>query len=121
LIRRKVIQQNIILFKTKEKWIWYSYTTVKKWFTKLTEYLLSIIKIFRSYLFLVIFIYTFLFVIYLNINYYRDSFNSNYDWIFYFLVVFFFYIILFFTRNLVLIILNFVILFFIIIFWVVNF
>lgn len=120
-IRRKVIKQNITLFKAKEKWVWFSYTTVKKWLSKLIEMILRIIRVFRLNLFIVIFFYTLLFIIYLNINVYYAIWNPNYDGIFYFLVLYFLYLILYFTRNLLLIILNFVILFFIIIFWVVNF
>jgi len=120
-IRRKVIKQNIILFKAKEKWIWFSYTTLKNWFKGLENFFLFIIKTFRSYIFIVIYLYTILFIIYLNINYYFYINELNYKWIFLFIIVYFIYLVLYFTRNLFLIILNFVFLFFIIIFWVVNF
>lgn len=121
LIRRKVIKQNITLFTAKEKWVWFSYTFVKKWFWKILEAIISFIKGINDYLFIVVTLYTILFVLYLNINYYYNITASNYDGIFYFLVIFFIHLILYFSRNLFLIILNFVILFFIIIFWVVNF
>lgn len=120
-IRRKVIKQNITLFKAKEKGIWFSYTSVKKGIVKIIEYILSFIKNFRSYLFIVIFIYTLLFISFINLNYYYNFSNSNYDWIFFFIVLYLVYLVLYFARNILLLILNFVILFFIIIFWVVNF
>ncbi len=120
-IRRRVIKQNITLFKAKEKWIGFSYTTVKKWITKLVDYILAVLFNIKQYLFTIIVFYTITFIIFLNINYYYNFRESSYEWIFYFLVLFFIYLILHFTRNLFLIILNFVILFFIIIFWIVNF
>lgn len=121
LLKRKILQQNITLFKAKEKWVWFSYTSVKKWFTKLVDYILRLIKLFKDYLFIVIFIYSIIYIFYLNTIYYLGLNETNFKWLFYFIVVFFTYIILFSTRNLFLIILNFVILFFIVIFWVVNF
>jgi hypothetical protein len=120
-IKRRVIKQNITLFKIKEKGVWFSYTFAKKWFTKIVELILLIIKNIRWYLFTIVFIYTFTFLLLLNINYYYDIIEINYSWIFYFIIVLLLYITLNFARNLLLIILNFVILFFIIIFWVVNF
>lgn len=120
-IRRKVIKQNITLFKAKEKGVSFSYTFVKNWFNKIVNYILNFIKNIKQYLFYVIIIYTIMFIAFININYYYKIWESNYNWIFYFLVIFFIYFILHFTRNLFHIILNFVILFFIIIFWVVNF
>lgn len=120
-IRRRVIKQNITLFKAKEQGVWFSYTTVKKWFNKIVEYILSFIKNIKQYLFYVIVIYTIIFILFINLNYYYSIWESSYEWIFYFLVIFFVYLIFYFTRNLLLIILNFVFLFFIVIFWVVNF
>ncbi len=121
LIRRTVIKQNITLFEAKEKGIWFSYTSIKKWFWKITNYISDFFEILSSYLFSVIFIYTIFFILYINIVYYYNIGNSNYDWMFYFLVIFLLYLLLHLSKNIVLIILNFVILFFIIIFWVVNF
>lgn len=120
-IRRRVIKQNITLFKAKEKGIWFSYTSVKKGIAKIIEYILNFIKNFRLYLFIVIFIYTLLFISFINLNYYYNFSNSNYDWIFFFIILYLVYLVLYFARNILLLILNFVILFFIIIFWVVNF
>lgn len=120
-IKRKVIKQNIILLKAKEKWTSFSYTYVKKGVDNIKKLLLDFIKNIKEYLFVVIFIYTILFLGSLNINYYYHLYESNFQWIFYFIITFFIYIILYLTRNLALMILNFAILFFIVIFWVVNF
>ena len=120
-LRRKVIKQNIILFKAKEKWVSYSYTYVKKWFNKVIETILNILNNFKKYLFIVILLYSLIYIIFLNINYYFKIVEPNYEWLFYFLVIFFVYLVLYFTKNIYLIILNFVFLFFIIIFWLFNF
>lgn len=121
LIRRRVIKQNITLFKAKEKWIWFSYTSVKKGINKIVDWILKFLSNIKQYLFFVIMWYTLIFIIFINLNYYYGFWKSNYQWIFYFLIIFFVYLILYFTRNLILLVLNFVILFFIVIFWVVNF
>lgn len=121
IIRRRVIKQNITLFKAKEKWLWFSYTSVKNWVGKFISWILNFISNIRQYLFFIVVSYTFVFIILLNLNYYFNIWKTNTEWIFYFLVILFVYLILYLTRNLILLILNFVILFFIIIFWVVNF
>ncbi len=120
-IRRKVIKQNILLFKAKEKGVWFSYTTVKNWFNKIIEYFLKILYYFKDYLFYVIILYTLVFIIFININYYYNIWQTSYKWFFYFLIIFIIYLIFNLSKNLLLMILNFVILFFIVIFWVVNF
>ena len=120
-IRRKVLNQNIYLLKAKEKWVNYSYTFIKKGFSNIKKILFWFINNIKEYLFVVIIIYILLFITLLNINYYFDLYNANYQGIFYFIITFIVYIILYISRNLLLIALNFVILFFIVIFWVVNF
>lgn len=121
LLKRKVLKQNVLLFKAKEKWLSFSYTSAKKWIGILLNSILNLINNLKKYLFIVIFLYIFIFILFLNINYYFEFINSNYNWIFNFIILFIIYLILYFSRNLFLIILNFVILFFIVIFWVVNF
>ncbi len=121
LITRRVLKQNIILFKAKERGIWFSYTSVKKGFWKFLEYIYLFLKKLNIYLFIIIFTYTLIFIFFFNYNYYYDFSQSNFKWIFYFLVIILIYLILYLTRNILLIVLNFVILLFIIIFWVVNF
>ena len=121
LIRRKVIKQNIIILKAREKGLLFSYTTVKKWVWNLHKIIFWFIKNLKQYLFIVIFLYTLIFLFFINVNFYFNFWKSNYEWIFYFIVLFFIYLILYLTRTLFFIFLNFVILFFIVIFWVVNF
>ena len=121
LIRRKVIKQNIIIFKAKEKGLLFSYTYLKTWISNIHKEIFVFIKNIKQYLFSIIFSYTLIFIIFLNLNYYFNFHNSNYNWIFFFIVLFFVYLVLYLTRNLLFIFLNFVILFFIVIFWVVNF
>jgi len=120
-IRRKVLKQNIYLLKAKEKGTSYSYTYIKKWIKWTIKWLISFLNDIKQYLFLVIIIYTILFIWLLNINFYYEIYNSNYEGIFYFIIVFLIYIALYFSRNIILAVLNFALLFFIIIFWVVNF
>ncbi len=121
LIKRKVIKQNIILLKAKEKGVSYSYTFIKKWANIIVDYFIDFFSNIREYLFIVIFIYTVLFIISLNMNYYYNLYESNFEWLFYFLVVFFIYLILYAVRNFILMIFSFAILFIVVIFWVVNF
>ncbi len=120
-IKRRVIKQNIVILKAREWGFNFSYTSIKKWFNKIFDYILVAIENIRLYLFVIILIYTLVFILFLNINYYYNIKDINYEWIFYFTLLLFVYILLYFSRNTLLIILNFVILFFIVIFWVVNF
>ena len=120
-IKRRVIKQNITLFKAKHKWVGFSYTYIKKWFNKIFKYFILLLLNIRQYFFIIILIYTIIFILFLNVNYYYNIIDLNYKWLFYFIILLYAYILLYFSKNLLFIILNFVILFFIIIFWVVNF
>lgn len=120
-ITRKVIKQNISLLNAKIKGIKFSYTFLKKWFSKFLERILDTSKSIRVYLFSVVIIYLFVFLIYLNYSTYFNFNDYNYDGIFYFIIIILLYLILYFSRSIFLISLNFVFLFFIIIFWVINF
>ncbi len=121
LLRRKVIKQNITLFKAKEKGVWFSYTYINKWITKIIEIILKFLVNLKYYIFTIIIIFIIMCIITFNINYYFDFQEIWYLWIFSFLVLIIVYCILNIWKNLFLIIFNFVILFFIVIFWVVNF
>jgi len=120
-IRRKVLKQNIYLLKAKEKGTSYSYTYIKKGINSTIKGIVSSLNNIKQYLFLVVIIYTLLFIWLLNINFYYNIYESNYEGIFYFIIIFLIYIVLYLSRNLILVVLNFALLFFIIIFWVVNF
>lgn len=120
-LKRSVIKQNIVLLKAKEKWLNISYTFLKKWINKLIEAFIWFFQLLNKYVFLIILMYTSLFIVYLNIGFYIDSLEYNYNWIFYFLITIFLYIFIYLSRSLFFLIINFVILFFIIIFGVINF
>lgn len=121
LLTRRVIKQNIILLKAKEKWINISYTFVKKWVKKILDIIMNFFSQLNKYIYLVIIIYTFLFLIYFNYLVYFNIDNNNYNWIFYFLIIVLTYIFINLSKNIIFLIINFVILFFIIIFGVINF
>ncbi len=120
-LKRSVINQNIILLKAKLKWKVYSYTFLKKWFKKFIDSILLFFKNVRNYFFLIIVIYTILFIFYININQYFRILDYNYDWLYLFLIIFILYILLHLWKNLFFILINFVIFSFIIIFGVINF
>ena len=119
-IKRRVLKQNIVLFIAKEKGVWFSYTSIKKWFSKILNKINKFIVNFNLFLLWIIIIYIVLFLISINILEY-NIIQYNYKWILYFIVTLLIYIILKLYKNIFLFLLNFVILYFIYIFWVVNF
>ena len=124
LLKRKVIKQNISLLNAKKSGKIISYTWVIKGYKKSVEKLVSLIKIFDSYIFYVVISYCVLFILYLNMVhlwYAFSGYNFNYTGVFYFIFLLSAFILTSVSRWLFLLSLNFVILFFILIFWVVNF
>lgn len=125
LLRRKVIKQNLLLYKVKQKWVNYSYTTVKKWYLALLDKIESLIQLIRQYIFWIIFFYSTFILIYINIFPLIQSdlheINFNFKWLFYFILFIFVYLTLYIRKWFISLWVNFVILFFIIIFWIINF
>lgn len=125
LLRRKVINQNLLLYKVKQKWVNYSYTNIKKWYASLLEKVEALIQLVRQYLFWIIFFYSTFILIYINIFPLIQSdlqeINFNFKWLFYFILFIFVYLTLYIRKWFISLWVNFVILFFIIIFWIINF
>lgn len=120
-LKRSVIKQNIILLKAKEKWLNISYTFLKKGINKLLEAFVLFFQYLNKYIFIIIILYTATFIIYLNIWFYKNNLDYNYNWVFYFLIAIFIYLFIYLSKNILFLIINFVFLFFIIIFGVINF
>ena len=127
-IKRKVIKQNITLFKVKLEWIKFSYTSVVKWYEKTKLKLDRLSNFLRKYIFIIIVFYSMIFLIFLNVNYYLnfqwsylEYIDFNYNWLLNFIILLFVYLSLYFRIGLLSLILNIVFLTFIIIFWIVNF
>lgn len=125
IVRRRVIKQNIFLFKAKLEWSVFSYTKVIKGFDYFLDKILEFFNYIKEYLFFVVLVYCLLFLVFLNLSYYEFfvifKWTLNYNWIFYFILFLFIYFSIYFSRWLYSLIFNFVILFFITILWVINF
>ena len=124
LLKRKVIQQNISLLRAKKAWKIVSYTAVIKGYRRIIEKIISMIRIFDSYIFYVVTSYCMLFILYINmihLGYVFDGYSFNYTGVFYFILLLSALVLTSISRGLFVLTLNFVILFFILIFWVVNF
>ena len=124
-LRKKVIKQNLLLYKVKQKWVNYSYTNIKKWYKALLEKIESIIQLVRQYIFAIIFIYSVFILIYINIfpliQTDLQEINFNFRGLFYFILFIFVYLTLYIRKWFISLWVNFVILFFIIIFGLINF
>lgn len=128
LLRRKVIKQNLLLYKVKQKWVNYSYSTIKKWYLHIQEVIESLILLVRLYIFVIIFFYSVFILIYINIfpliqwewALLKDI-TFNFKGLFYFILFIFVYLTLYIRRGFISLWVNFVILFFIIIFGLINF
>jgi hypothetical protein len=125
LLRRKVINQNLLLYKVKQKWVNYSYTNIKKWYASLLEKIEALIQLVRQYIFWIIFFYSTFILIYINIfpliQTDLQEINFNFKGLFYFILFIFVYLTLYIRKWFISLWVNFVILFFIIIFWIINF
>lgn len=125
LLRRKVIKQNLLLYKIKQKGVNYSYTAVKKWYLSLLEKIETLIQLVRQYIFWIIFFYSVFILIYINIfpliQTDLNEINFNFKGLFYFILFIFVYLTLYIRKWFISLWVNFVILFFIIIFWIINF
>jgi hypothetical protein len=120
-LKRSVIKQNIILFKARLEGVSVSYTFIKKWIPKFFENIVDFFRAFLDPLFVVIFVYSMAFILFLNFYEILWAFEFNYSSLALFLLLIVFYILLYSVRNIIILLLNFAIFVFIIIFWVINF
>ena len=124
-IQKSVIEQNIMLLKVKIDWTVYSYTKIIKGYYSIIINIFNLFVTVKKYLFYTIFIYSLIFIVLLNLNYYNIipnvSNSLNYNWIFYFLVLLLIYLAISLSRGVLSFIINFWFLLFLIIFWTVNF
>ncbi len=127
-LRRKVIKQNLVLYKVKQKWINYSYTAIKKWYNYILEMIDKIIVIIRQYIFAIIFFYSFFILLYIiafplvwTNQATLSEISFNFQGLRYFILFIFIYITLYIRKWYISLWVNFVILFFIVIFGVINF
>lgn len=121
-LKRNVIKQNIFLLKSKLRWKIVSYTFIVKWFWWIFWILQWLVEFIRKNLFYIIFLYTILFLLVLNLG---DKVNllSNYNfrWIFLFLSIVCLYILLSVSKKIIFIFVNFALFIFVIILGVINF
>jgi hypothetical protein len=128
LLRRKVIKQNLILYKVKQKWVNYSYTAIKKWYGYFLEFIEAVIQMIRQYIFAIIFFYSFFVLVFITgfpltvwVNSLLPEISFNFKGLFYFILFIFIYLTLYLRKGFISLGINFVLLFFIVIFWVINF
>ena len=122
LMRRRVIKQNIFLLEAKKSWKGYSYTKIVKWYKKLLGWIFLFFSYIKSFIFLLVFLYSLAFLVFFNFSYYSlFSFSFNYNWLFYFLIAMFVYILITASRWFMSLLINSFLLFSITIFSMVNF
>jgi hypothetical protein len=120
-LRRNVIKQNILLLLAKKKGVSFSYTFIKKWYSKFITKIVNTFQSIRQYIFYIIVLYSLVFIWYVNYSSFNKIYTFNYEGLFYFIIISILYFILFLSRSLLSIIINISILFFIITFWIINF
>jgi len=121
ILKDKVINQNILLLKVKQKWTNFSYTFIKKWYKDLFKKILIWLDNFRFLLLFSIIFYTLFFIVFYNFNFYLNIEYFNFVWIKYILFIIFLYYLIFFSKNFYLIIINSIFSYFIIMFFIINF
>lgn len=124
-LKRKVINQNLILLIKKRDWKLDSYTKIKKWYKIFLKNLFWLFLIMRKYILIVIFYYSLFFIFLINFSFYSASFDLdlylNYIWIFYFISLILVYFGIYFSKWFISLGINFIIVNFLIIFWLINF
>lgn len=122
LAKKSVISQNISLLKAKLNWKVYSYTKIVKWFRKLEEMFLGLLKYLKVYIKVIIFTYSVIFFSLVFVNYlWVSNFDINLEWINMALYLIILYILFSFTKGFFTFTFNFVFFVFLNIFFVVNF
>ena len=122
-LKKKVLEQNISLIKAKLRWSRFSYTSIVKWYNKVVEFLLWLLKSFNLVFFQIIFLYSLFFIVFFFYNYFFWAFSMdiNYLALKYFILFHIAYLLITFSRWLLSLILSFVIFNFILIFSIINF
>lgn len=120
--RKKVIKQNLIILKSRLTWKTFSYTKIIKWYNYFIDKFLWILKFFIQPIFIVIFIYSFLFLI-LNLIWYLEIYDLtiNFNGMFYFIYLYLAFILMSKIKGIFSLSFWFVIFSFLFIFWVINF
>lgn len=96
-IRRTVINQNISILEAKLKWRILSYTKIIKGYRILEEMFLNIIKYILSHITVIVIVFCFIFLIFINLSYYSlFPVDISSDW----LLIFIYFILLFLFLNL---------------------
>lgn len=121
-LKRRIIQQNIFLLKSKLKWKVVKYSFSVKAFWWFVSLFASLVEFLKTNFLIIIFTYLMFFLFFININYHTWAFsNLNFSWIFLFLSLIIGYLFLCLSRKIIFVTINFVLFTFIIILGAVNF
>lgn len=121
-LKEKVIRQNLVILKWRINWGISSYVKIIKWYKYFIDKLLIFINFFKKPILLILFIYSFIFLIINLINNYKIAkIDISFNWMFYFIYFIIILILIKLTKWIFSLILNIVIFLFLFIFWVINF
>lgn len=122
IIKSDVINQNIKLLNAKIKWVNYSYTKIKKWYSFIESLILKWLSVlnYSLYYAIILCILTFIFIIFSSYYFWSDLELSKYS-ILYFILLQILYIIIYMIRWIFSMIVNFAIFWIMVIFLLVNF
>ena len=121
-IKLKVVKQNLVILKAKQRGILFSYTKILKWYNIFIELLLALLKILNTYFISFIYIFSVIIILYFlweKFNIIDFPLNMNGIFIFIYIILLSFFVFL--SRWVISLSLNIAIYIFLIILWVVNF
>lgn len=122
LLKEKVIQQNIMILKSRLEWSHFSYTKIVKGYYYFIEKILTYLNFFNNSFLIIISIYSIIFlIIYIWNNIWYSHIMINFNGMYYFIFINILFILFKTTRWLLSLIFNIVIFIFLFIFWVINF
>lgn len=94
-LRKKVIKQNLMIFKAKLTGKSFSYTKIVKWYDYFLGKFINLLQFFTLPIFIIILIYSFVFLLLNLLNYFKlFELNLNFNWVFYFIHIYLAFILL---------------------------
>lgn len=120
-LKKKVIKQNIILLKAKQKWVNFSYTSIIKWYNSFFNYIFKLLNLIKNFIVFISIVFGMFFIWLFIFWKYFWEYHFSFHWVYYFIFILCLFFVLHYAKNIFFLVFNVVFFFFITIFLVVNF
>lgn len=121
-LKKKVIEQNLTILKSRITWKTVSYVKIVKWYKYFIDKMVNFLNFFNLSIMMIIIIYSLLFILLTTLTQlWILNAKIDFNGMFYFIYFNILFILLKYTKGLISLFFNIVILTFLFIFWVINF